>query len=174
MKLSEKQLELITKTAASIAIEKYQNEQKIQEKQKHDRRLRNIKLLLRNYHSFVALTDGIKLEIEELDTKLTLDDLDTDEFSIQTVKKYKHKTLAMLRFIDKTLQIYKLMCEKSNDPHDIRKYEIISYMYISEEKKTAKEIGECQFIDERTVFRIAKKAYEDLSVLIFGVDALRF
>ncbi|WP_150284148.1 hypothetical protein [Rummeliibacillus sp. TYF-LIM-RU47] len=174
MKLTEKQLEIVARTAAAVAVEKYQAEQQEREKHKHDRRLRNVKLLLRNYRSFAAHSADIKLDIVELDEKLELDDLDTDEFAIMSIKKSKKKTLAMVKFINKTLEIYKLMCEESGNADDIRKYEIIYHMYISDEKKTVAEISKCQFTKERTVYRIAQKAYEDLTVLVFGVDGLRF
>ncbi|AMW98436.1 hypothetical protein [Rummeliibacillus stabekisii] len=174
MELTEKQLEIVARTAAAVAVEKYQAEQQEREKHKHDRRLRNIKLLLRNYRWFATHSADIKLDIVELDEKLELDDLDTDEFAVMSIKKSKKKTLAMVKFINKTLEIYKLMCEESGNVDDIRKYETIYHMYISEEKKTVAEISNCQFANERTVYRNAQRAYEDLAVLIFGVDGIRF
>lgn len=174
MTLNAKELEIVARTAASVAIEKYQQEQQEREKQKFDRRLRNVKLLLRNYRSFAKHTADIKLDIVELDEKLELDDLDTDEFAITSIKRSKNKTLALVKFINKTLQIYKLMCEQTGNEEDIKKYEAIYYLYIAESKKTVAEICECQYVAERTVYRNVNKAYEDLSVLIFGVDGLRF
>ena len=174
MRLNEKQLEVVAKAAAIVAIERYQSEQEEHEKHKHDRRLRNVKLLLRNYRSFAAHSANIKLDIVELDEKLELTDIDTDEFAIMSIKRSKRKTLALVKFINKTLQIYKLMCEQSDNDDDIKKYETIYHMYIATEKKTIAEISECQYTIERTVYRNAKRAYEDLSVLIFGVDGLRF
>ncbi|UTW69883.1 hypothetical protein KHA80_03055 [Anaerobacillus sp. HL2] len=44
---------------------------------RYDRRLRNVKLLLRNYRSFVNHVEDIKLAIEDLNGKLDLDELDT-------------------------------------------------------------------------------------------------
>lgn len=174
MKLTEKQLEIVARTAAAVAIEKYQAEQQERERHKHDRRLRNVKLLLRNYRSFVTHSADIKLDIVELDEELELDDLDTDEFAVMSIKKSKKKTLAMVKFINKTLQVYKLMCEESRNGEDLRKYEIIYHMYISEEKKTVAEISKVHFITERAVYKIINKASEDLSVLIFGIDGIRF
>ena len=48
MHITEKQLKLITKTASQEAIKAYREQETKQQKQKHDWRLRNSKLLLKN------------------------------------------------------------------------------------------------------------------------------
>ena len=174
MKLSEKQLDTIAKAAANAAIEAYENHKNQQEKKKHDRRLRNIKLLLRNYRSFVRHCKDIKLEIDILDEKLELEYLDSNEFKIESIKRSKEKTLAMVRYIDKMLAVYKLMCEQSGRPEEVRRYETIYKMYITDKKMTAKEISALQSVAERTVFTDIEKACNDLSVLVFGIDGVRF
>lgn len=173
-KLSEKQLEIISQTAATVAIEKYKKEQEEKEKKKYDRRLRNVKLLLRNYRSLAKHAAEIKLEIVELDEKLKIDDLDSDEFAIESIKRSKARTLAMIKFINKTLQVYKTICEQSDNQNDKRKYFAVYHMYISDDKKSVKEIADCQSVDERTTYRDLRKAYEDLTSLIFGIDGLKF
>jgi len=167
--LTNEQLEVITKTVLEV----HKQEIEKQEKQKRDRRHRNVKLLLQNYRSFVAHTADIKLDIDHLNQKLELDELETDEFAIQSIKKSKERTLAMVRFINKMLQVYKLMCEQSKNPEDIRKYETINLLYISGEKKTYEQLAECHHVHVRTVNRDVKEAVEALSVLIFGVDGIR-
>lgn len=169
MKLSEKQLEVITKTVLEI----HKQEIEKQEKQKQDRRLRNVKLLLQNYRSFVAHTADIKLDINDLDQKLELDELETDEFAIRSIKRSKERTLAMVMFINKMLQVYKTMCEQSNNPEEFRKYKTIDLLYISGNKKTFEQVAECHHVHVRTVNRDAREAIESLSVLIFGVDGIR-
>lgn len=170
-KLNKEQLEIISRTAAAVAIEKYIAEQETRERKLYDRRLHNVKLLLRNYRSLANHVAEIKLDIVELDEKLELSYLESDEFAINAIKRSKNRTLAMIKFINKTLEIYKIICEQSNE---IRKYETIYYLYIAKEKMTIKELSEVQFLSERMIYKNRNKAFEDLTVLFFGIDGLRF
>lgn len=174
MKLSEKQLEVISKAAAQAAFQHLEKERQKQEKQKHDRRIRNIKLLLRNYRSFAIHCRDIRLDINELNKKLDLDDLDTDEFAIRSVLKSKERTLAMVKYINKTLEVYRIICEKSDNPEDSRSYQVVYDLYISNDKQAVKEIAEGQSVHKRTVYKDIDKACETLVVLMFGVDGIRF
>lgn len=48
-------------------------------------------------------------------------------------------------------------------------------MTLSEdESKTAEDIAEMENVVVRTVFRDIKTAYEELAVLFFGIDGVRF
>lgn len=170
-KISQKHLEVITETAVKTALEHLEKHKKEEEKKNYDRRLRNIKLLLRNYRSFIKHVDDVKLDIKELDEQLVLDDI--DEYSIKTIKQSKEKTLILIRYIQKMMKVYKFMCEQSSNPEDLRRYQIIYDMYISEEKKTAEEIAQGHFLHRRTVYKEINKASETLSVLMFGADGIK-
>ncbi|MEK5052060.1 hypothetical protein MHH96_01205 [Niallia sp. FSL K6-0212] len=173
MNISDKQLMVISQAAAQAAFEHLEKEKEKQEKIKHDRRLRNVKLLLRNYRTFAVHTADIKLEINELNAKLDLDELDTDEFAIRSIMKSKELTLAMVKYINKTLEIYRLICEKSDNPEDLRRYKTVYDLYISEQKKTAKELSGGQSVHLRTVYKDVDKACETLVVLMFGVNGIK-
>lgn len=174
MKMSEKDLKIITRTAATAALEHLEKEKQKQLKEKHDRRLRNVKLLLRNYRSFAAHVAEIKLDINELDEKLELEELDTDEFKLMSIKRSKRKTLAMVQFINKMLVVYRTICEQTGRSEDIRRYESVFKMYIAEVKMTAEDISEAHNTALRTTYNDIEKASKDLVVLIFGVDGVRF
>lgn len=174
MKLSEKHIEIISKAAAQAAFEHLEKERQKQEKQKYDRRLRNIKLLLRNYRSFVTHCADIKLDINMLNEKLELDELDTDEFAIRSVLKSKERTLAMVKYINKTFEVYRVICEKSNNPDELRRYQVVYDFYISDDKISAKELSERHSVHSRTIYKDIDKCCETLVVLMFGVDGIRF
>ena len=72
------------------------------------------------------------------------------------------------------LNVYKAICEEAAYSEEARRYQTIYHLYISQDKKTVAEISELHFLSERMVYNDSKKAYEDLTVLIFGVDGLRF
>lgn len=167
--ITESQTEIIARTA----MEFLRREEERQKKEKHDRRLRNIKLLLKNYRSFVIHCADIKLELNELNKKLELDELDTDEFAILSIMESKELTLAMVKYINKTLEIYKLICEKSENPEDTRRYGVVHDMYIGEAKMTVNVIAERHSVHKRTVHKDIDKACETLVVLMFGVMGIK-
>ncbi|NYV67262.1 hypothetical protein HYI36_18485 [Bacillus sp. Gen3] len=174
MKLNEKTIDMIAKTAVSTALEFLETEKKKQEKAKHDRRLRNIKLLLRNYRSFKSHCEGVQIELKQLDDFLGIDEFGNNELAIESIKRSKERTLAMVKFIDKMMTVYKIMCEQSDKEEDKRIYQSVYYLYISDIKLSAKDISERHFTDPRTVYKDVEKACKTLSSLIFGVDSLKF
>lgn len=171
MKLSEKHIEIISKAAAQAAFEHLEKERHKQEKQKYDRRLRNIRLLLKNYRSLVKHCEGVRLEIKKIDEKLALDLLDSDEFTLESIKTSKKKTLATIKFISRMVKVYGKMCEEESE-EAVRRYQTIYHMYISEKRISAKEIATCHKVEERTVYRDITNSLEPLSVLMFGIDAI--
>lgn len=174
MKLNDAQLEIVAKAAAQVAIEKYQTEQQEREKQKHDRRLRNVKLLLRNYRSFKLHCKATREDLKGYDEYLELDEFGDDELAIEAIKKSKKRTLAMVKFVDKMIGIYKIMCDQSDKEEDKRIYQSVYFLYISDKKQSAKIIAERHNTDPRTVYKDVEKACKTLSSLIFGVDSLKF
>ncbi|WP_231688064.1 hypothetical protein [Bacillus sp. FJAT-18017] len=172
--LNTKQVDEIVKLAVQAAIEHVEKERQKEQKDRHDRRLRNTKLLLRNYKNLVIHCSDIKLELTEIDDILLMEELDGDHLALESIKRSKKRTLAIVQFIQHMLEIYKLMCEKSNRPEDIRKYLIIRQMYIDEPRMSVEAIAECHSVEKRTVFRTVDRACKDLSGLLFGVDSIRF
>lgn len=178
MKLSEKQVAVISgvaaEKAAKAALEYLEKEKQNQEKKIHDRRLRNIKLLLRNYRTFKKHCEDVKADISSLNEKINADFLDSDEFKIQSIIKSKQRTLLMVNYVDKALRVYKSMCQESSDSEDQRRYQVIYEMYITEEKVNADELAIRHYVHKRTIYKDVDNACKTLAVLMFGVDGVRF
>lgn len=172
--LNAKMIEEVARTAAQAALEYLEKEKQKVKQQKRDNRLRNIRLLLKNYRSFVKHSEKIKEELTSGQKEKVMEELYGDDFAIETIRRSKERTLAMVQFMRRMTDVYHLMCEESHDDNEKRRYQIIYDLYLSEEKMTVEKIAECHFLDKRTVFREVNKACETLSVLIFGVDAIRF
>lgn len=174
MHVTEKQLKLITEIASREAIKAHHEYIKKQQKINYDRRLRNIKLLLRNYRSFKKHCEDVKLEIDEINERLDFVTIDSDEFKLQSIKRSKEKTLIMVKYTEKMMNVYKVLCEESEDQEDIRLYQTVNDLYISDDKKTVEQVAECHSVTKRTVYRDVEKACEALAVLLFGIDGVRF
>lgn len=172
-KLMEQVTKLSAETAVQAALEFMENERQKRQKEKRDRRLRNTKLLLKHYRSFVVHCEDLKRGVTEAQERELIDDLDSEEFAVESIKRSKERTIAMVNFINRMLEMYKIMCERSDRPEEIRRYQTIHDLYISEEKISAEKIALGQKIDIRTVYKDADKAVKSLSVLVFGVDGVR-
>jgi hypothetical protein len=174
LKLREKEIEQVASVAVRTALEFLEKEKEIKKKAEHDRRLRNVKMLLRNYRSFKLHYDTTQEDLKKFDEYLELDEFGDNELAIEAIKRSKMRTLAMVKFIDKMMGIYKIMCEQSEKEEDRRIYQSIYFLYISEIKFSAKDISERHNTDPRTVYKDVEKACKTLSALIFGVDSIRF
>jgi len=171
--LSPQLLEEVTRIAIQAAMDHMEKEKQKQRKEKRDWRLRNTKLLLKNFRSFLAHSAEVKDELTALQRAEVIEDIYTEEFAVESIKRSKQRTLVMVQFMQRMLKVYKEMCETSEQPEDNRRYQVISSLYISDEKLTAEKLAEFHKIEPRTVYNDVNSACKTLSVLIFGVDGIQ-
>lgn len=182
--LIEKMIESGVNEGIQKGLKQYDNMQKNKTKFRYDKRLRNTRLLLKNYRSFVEHCDNakylvenpIKREIEKDNLKVQLFDdfynLQDDAYIVASILKSKEKTRIILDHINLCLDFFQAKAIKTNNQEMIRRYNVISDLYINETPMTYEEIAEIEHISQKTVNRDRKKAIEELSVLIFGIDGL--
>lgn len=161
--LNKKQLEII---AAAVLKEHEKNFGK-QVEIKKDWRLRNTKLLLKNY-------TWLKKHCEEIIE--TMDDyeeviFDPQELSLKALMKYKAKTKRMLDYFDATWGSYKAYCASKGDAN-LRRCQVLEKLYILPETTKKVALAESLGLDERTVRRDENKAAQELSIFLFGIDSL--
>jgi hypothetical protein len=173
MKLNEKHLEVISNAAVQAAMDYLENDKQKNQRVKRDRRLRNTRLLLKNYRIFKIHARELKMEIGLLNDEAFLEDLDSDEFAVEAIKKSKARTIIMITFIDQMLEVFRVLSEKSDKPGDKRRYQVIYLLYIADEKLTIEKVAECLNVAPKTITRDIKDAVKTLSALIFGVDGIR-
>jgi hypothetical protein len=171
--INQKLMQEVTKTAVTTALEFLEKERQREKQFKRDRRLRNTKLLVRNYRMFKINSQDEMAELKELKDPDSLDFLDTDELVIESIIRNKERTLAMLRYVDRMLEVYRIMAERSSKPEDLRRYHILYDVYIADVEMTPEEIAKGTFCNKRTVYKDLNKACEALSSLIFGIDGIR-
>lgn len=175
----EKAVEIGVQAGVKEALERIEKANKERVKFRHDRRLRNTKLLLRNYNKFKlhcknAVYTSKKLEnLNAIDVLDEVDCIDDESLYVNSIKKNHDKTYIIVNHINRMLMLYKHSIEKSGDENAIRGYAAMELFYMSKEKMTYDEIAKKLNVSERTIFRDLKKTIEDLSALIFGVDGVR-
>ena len=181
------ELEAIVRLASETAVESYRKELERQQEQdgkarreRHHRVVNSAKMLLKNYRRFKKMTVS-SVYGKDTSTNETLVELlelmqgiyHSGELEVVSIKDRVARTELMIEHIDAMLEVYKKDCNRS--PESQRRYRIIYWMYLSEdESKTAEDIAEMENVVVRTVFRDIKTAYEELAVLFFGIDGVKF
>ena len=181
------ELEAIVRLASETAVESYRKELERQQEQdgkarreRHHRVVNSAKMLLKNYRRFKKMTVS-SVYGKDTSTNETLVELlelmhgiyRSGELEVVSIKDRVARTELMIEHIDAMLEVYKKDCNRS--PEGQRRYRVIYWMYLSEdESKTAEDIAKMENVVVRTVFRDIKTAYEELAVLFFGIDGVRF
>jgi len=181
--LTHEQLKDIYENAAAIgakeALKMFGQEQKKEQGKRADRRLRNTKLLLRNYHmlkehavnSVFGRTQMEESAIDILESMMSMYD---NEVIIESIKRSATRTAVIVSHIEIMFGLYEAYCGNApNQEIEMRRYEVVWDMYMADNTLSAKEIADKQNISTRNVYEDIKVATERLSALIFGVDGLK-
>ena len=165
-------------TAAAKAIER---ERKKIKKQQYDKRFHNTKLLLRHYrtlneHYHHAVFDVSRAEQESesfADIMQAMNASITDDaLYIESIKQSCIRTKVIMAHVNKMLECYEIMCERSKRKDDKRHWRILNGLYIAEVAMTADELAQQEHIDKRTVYRDIDMCVADLTALLFGVGGI--
>ena len=180
--LTQGQLKDIYEKAAAIganeALKTFRQEQKKEYSRRADRRLRNTKLLLRNYHMLKEHAENsvfFRFQMEEsaLDILESMMSMYDNEVIIESIKRSATRTAVIVSHIETMFGLYAAYCDKSqNRDIEMRRYEILWDMYMAEDTLSVKEVAKKQHVSKDTVYTDIRMAIEKLTALIFGVDGL--
>lgn len=159
--------DLEPETAATITRIIIKEQQKL-EKKEHDRRLRNTMMLLINYRRL-----KLHIQTEPGDDELTMEYEEKNGVVIRfdEISKYHAKSRALIKYLDKILKVYKVECEEGSDA-DYRKYQVINKLYLTPHKYRLIDLQPIYDKDTSTLNKDKLKAIEDISVMLYGVEAL--
>ena len=161
--LTKHQLEII----AEAVLREHQKQENKTSLSSKDWRLRNTRLLLKNYHLLEKHCEGIAEDLEDYGEVI----FDPEELNLRALMKYKFKTKKMLDYFNTTWGSYQSFCKNKGEATK-RRCDILYKLYISAADFKKVEIAELYGLDERTVRRDEKKAIEELSIFLFGIDSL--
>jgi len=148
-------------------------------KDRYDRRLYNTRLLLKNYRWFKEhVAEGISTGAQAKESVSgILDEFENidynDTMRIESIRKSQQRTAIIIRHIDRMLECYRAICEQSDSPEDLRRFNILKATYIDEPKKSVNEISVTFGVDRRTVYRDINIAIKPITALIFGIDGIK-
>ena len=180
--LAPAELRNIYEKAAAIgareALKAFEQERKKEQSGRADRRLRNTKLLLRNYHMLKehakhSVFGRTQMEESALDILESMMSIYNDKVIIESIKNSATRTAIIVSHIETMFGLYYSYCDRSaNRELDLRRYNVVWDMYMAEDILSAKEIAEKQNISKESVYSDLRVGIERLTALIFGVDGL--
>lgn len=159
-------------TTAVKAVREYDEKQR---KSRYDRRLRNTRLLLKNYLLLTEHCERAIYEKQEVEDDNAIDVLDTiesydRETYVAAIKSSVTRTKIILAHIDEMMKIYRILCDTSKRPEDKRRYRVMKAAFFQDEEMDV--ICKREEIDKSTFYRDVREGVERLSALFFGIDGL--
>lgn len=162
-------------------IEQAKNEERLREKITYDTRIKNTRLLLKNYRSFVKACKQATFTEKELETATVEEVLDKlfcqsyDEVTVvQSILTSKKRTEIILTHIERIINFYIFESEQSKNDEKIRKAHILNDLYVEGKyKPKINAMSEKYHISERQIRRDANSAIGEIAVLMFGIDGIR-
>lgn len=148
-------------------------------KKKRNRVRANVKILLRNYRDILEHVEEAVVEAVQVTHDLSLQELlalmgsSREKVSAETIKLNIANAKLLLNHVEKMIDVYRIICEKSKKCEEKRRFRVVYQMYFSSDKKTVEEIATAENIDISTVYKDINAASERLSVLFFGIDGLQ-
>lgn len=180
--LPYEQLKEIYENAASIgakeALKTFRQERKCEKDRRSDRRLRNTKLLLRNYrmlkeHAENSVFGRTQMEESALDILESMMSMYDNEVIIESIKRSATRTAVIVAHIETMFGLYAAYCDKAVNRYiEKRRYEVLWDLYMAEDTLSVKEVAKKQHVSRDTVYTDIRMAIEKLTALIFGVDGL--
>lgn len=185
----QKAVELGTKIGAAVgaevgakaAVKAVEREKKRVREKLYDRRYHNTKLLLQNYRHLNEHFKNAIFEIEQAEEydETFYDIMECmnsrgydDDIYVEGIKKSTIRTKIIMTHVNRMLDIYAVMCERSNREEDKRHYRILKALYLDDVPISAQAVAQQENIDKRTVYRDIDAATSCLTSLLYGADGL--
>ena len=165
---------------AKAAVKAVERERKAYRKRQYDWKYQNTKLLLRNYRRLNAYYQNAIFSIEDAeeadesfeDIMRSMGRPADEEIFVESIQKNYLATRIIMTHVNKMLDCYQIMCERSNRQDDKRRWRVLEEMYLTENYTTAEQIARQEHIDKRTVYKDIDVCAADLTALFFGVGGI--
>jgi len=180
MSIVERQeiIELAALTATQTALKVYEKTTKQAKIKRSDMRLHRTDLLMKNYralynHCLDAVSEKRKIKDCAIDILDEIEEYIDDELYIESIKKSAQRTIIIVSHVQKMLDIYQILAEKSKDPIQLRRFTAMYMRYVDETIPTIQRISEHLKIDRSVVYDDINIAFQTFGPLLFGIDSLK-
>lgn len=175
----EEVISLAAQAAIEMAFKKFEEIVQSDKQKRSDKRLHRTDLLMKEYrklreHTQSAIYEKCRLKESAIDI---LDELDgnclDDGLYIESIKKSTQRTMIILKHVDKMLEVHGILADKSKNPVDIRRHNVLLMRYVDKSMPTIDFVSRHFKIDRSIVFDDIKIAMDSLTSLVFGIDGLK-
>ena len=176
--MTEKEIvALASKYGAEAAMKRLTDERKAIRKELSKTRLKNIKLLMRNYRD---LKDSVASAVYDAESSETILDIIEDlmmpgrnpNITIESIKRSAVRTAILMEHVDAEIEAFRYKCSHSRNPKATRQWELVYWLHLADDPKTVEELAGELNCEKRTLYYDLNAAYETLSALMFGIDGL--
>lgn len=162
-------------------LDQARNEEKLKDKITYDIKLKNTRLLLKNYRRFVSFCEQATVSEKELESATVEEILDKlyctayDEVTIvQSILVSKKRTEIIMTHIKKIINFYIFDADSSKNDEKRRRAHILEDLYIKGKKQPAMSVLANRYhVSERQVHRDKNIAIEEIAIFMFGIDGIR-
>ncbi|MEN2307906.1 hypothetical protein [Lentilactobacillus parabuchneri] len=134
-------------------------------KTESEKQLRNTKDLLKNYR---LLENHLDVDLPRLEDETPLSKY---ELSLYSLLGYRARSKEMIQFINQIVERYKKICSEGT-PEQRRRFNVIYDVYVGHPKQNRYELARRYNVDEKTIRRDERIAIHEISVMLFGIDAI--
>ena len=162
-----------TEYGAKAAIKAVERERAKIQQQQYDWKYHNTKLLIRNYRRLNEYFNNAVFELEEAEEiddgfeeimRLMQNRNTTEDVFVDSIKRNYLYTRIIMTHVNKMLDVYRIMCERSQRADDARHWRVLESLYLAADYTTAEKI--------RTVYKDIDVCISDLTALMFGVSGI--
>ena len=158
--------ELVDELSTAV-VKKIEVENKRKAKVDKDWKLRNTKLLLKNYHILKDHCQKIHDELESYEDSV----FDPEDIEIKSIMASKAKTRRMVWYIDEMILAYDRYACKAGDAAK-RRYRALYHYYIKPNRANYEELSEILNVSYITARRDLTDARKEFSIFLFGIFAI--
>lgn len=164
--------------AATAAAKVTERERKRLQRQNTDKRYHDTKLLIKKYRQLneyyqnavydEEAAEEVDEDFEEIMRSFGVS-FKEKELTANSIRRNYLVTRVVMAHVNKMLDVFQTMCEKSNRASDKRRWKILHDLYLAEEPTTAEELAQQENISKRAVYDIVDRCIPDLTILFFGI-----
>lgn len=162
-------------------IEQAKNEERLKEKITYDIKIKNTRLLFKNYRNFVKACKQATFTEKDLETATVEEVLDKlfcqsyDEVTVvQSILASKKRTEIILTHIKRIINFYIIDSQNSKNDEKIRRSHILNDLYIKGKYQPKMSVlADRYHISERQLHRDKNVAIEEVAIFMFGIDGIR-
>lgn len=161
--LDEKTVRIVTKLVTQLV----RDERRRQLQNEQTWRVKNTRLLLKNYDILKGYTQEVNTNIDEL----LRDVFTSNDLKLRSIEGYKARTAKMMEYTDLMLNAYESYAGKRDD-RVRRRYYTLVHTYITPIKKSRTEIADHWDCTDKTIQRDEQDAIREFSLFLFGITSL--